>query len=233
MPGSGELLVLNGAEVTIGGDLDIATSGGSGNIDIDGTGGALTIGGNIVVGANGAAVLTVGLNSTLTQDNGGVIAGSNFTENVYGNLDPLFSGGGSVNILTSKTVAYSAYVANTTFNVSPGVAFTLQSPTIYGATGLNVGQTGDSSGSELTLNVGLVRRRVKRHVQRRDEHAGDRHRQPGNDRRAAERDLELHAGAEPEAGRPAAWGTLTARSRISSRVIRSWWIRICHRHRRG
>ena len=37
--GAGELSILNGAQVTIGGDLDIGLGGGSGNIDIDGTGG--------------------------------------------------------------------------------------------------------------------------------------------------------------------------------------------------
>ena len=75
-------------------------------------------------------------------------------ENVYGNVDPVFSGGGSVNVESTKTIDYTAYVKNTTFNVTPGTAFTLQTPVVYGASSLNIGQTGDFTGAELILNAG-------------------------------------------------------------------------------
>ena len=152
--GAGELSILNGANATIGGDLDIGLAGGSGNIDIDGAAGTLTLDANIVAGA-GAAVLTIGPNATLTQDNGVVIAGQNFVENVYGNLDPAFADGGTVNVKNSETITYTAYVANTTFDMPQGVTFTLETPTVYGTTSFNLGgSAADTSGSELIANAG-------------------------------------------------------------------------------
>ena len=53
--GVGELSVLDGASVTIGGDLDIGVgAGASGNVDIENTTGTTTINGGITLGAGGA-----------------------------------------------------------------------------------------------------------------------------------------------------------------------------------
>jgi T5SS/PEP-CTERM-associated repeat protein/uncharacterized repeat protein (TIGR03803 family) len=75
--GAGELSILNGANVTIGGDLDVAQlAGASGNVDIENTTGTLIIGGNLNVGlGGGVATMTIGLNTAVQLDNGGITEG--------------------------------------------------------------------------------------------------------------------------------------------------------------
>ena len=68
-----------------------------------------------------------------------------------------FLDGGTEHIITTKTLDEAAYVSNTTFNVSPGVTFTLDTPVIYGSSSFSLGtNTSDESGVELILNADLV-----------------------------------------------------------------------------
>jgi hypothetical protein len=83
-----------------------------------------------------------------------VIAGPNFVVDLYSNEDPPDPGSATYNVESTKTTSYTAYIDGATFNVLPGVAFRLQAPVIYGSTSLNLGQSGDSSGSELIVISG-------------------------------------------------------------------------------
>jgi T5SS/PEP-CTERM-associated repeat protein len=153
--GSGELSILSGANVNIGGDFDIGqTSGGTGDVDIEDPTGTVFLGGNLNLGDGAAGVLTVGPNSTLEVDNGGVIAGPHGVENLFSAIDPFFSDGGTATILDSADQIYKAYVESTSFNLSPGISYTLNTPIIYGSSGFALGvNSSDSSGVELILNA--------------------------------------------------------------------------------
>ena len=163
--GAGVLSVLNGANVIIGGDFNIGQGvGGSGNVNIqDGTG-TVSVGANLNIGMNGApAVLTVGPTSTLMVDNGGINAGANAVLNLFTAIDPIFLAGGTSNISSSSTNAitqiYTAYVSAATFNIaqgSSGMAYTLETPTILGASKFNLGGSGDTLPVSLILNSGSV-----------------------------------------------------------------------------
>jgi T5SS/PEP-CTERM-associated repeat protein len=146
--GSGEFAILNGATVTTGSDLNIGQiAGGSGNVDVEGSS-TLVIGGNLNLGAGGPGELTVGPNATVMLDNGGVIAGPGAVENLFNSIDPLFQNGGTLNIHNSGTQNFPAYVNNATFNLSAGVDYVLNTPTIEGNSSFSIGTTN----SELVLN---------------------------------------------------------------------------------
>jgi T5SS/PEP-CTERM-associated repeat protein len=152
--GSGELSVLGAANVSIGGDLNIDSAGGSGNIDLENAAGTVFIGGNLNVGLVGAAVLTVGPGTTLELDNGGINAGANFSLNLYTSIDPNYSGGGVDSVKSTQTQSYPAYVANTAFELTQGVTYTLDTPQIYGASSFSLGASrADTLRTELILNA--------------------------------------------------------------------------------
>ena len=142
------------ANVSIGGDLDLDSSGGSANIDLENAAGTVFIGGNLNVGLAGAAVLTVGPSTTVELDNGGINAGANFVLNLYTGIDPLYSDGGTDNVKSTQTQSYPAYVAATAFDLTQGVTYTLDTPTIYGASGFTIGGgSSDTAATELILNA--------------------------------------------------------------------------------
>ena len=199
--GSGEFSVLGAANVSIGGDLDLDSSGGSANIDLENAAGTVFIGGNLNVGLAGAAVLTVGPGTTVELDNGGINAGANFVLNLYTGIDPLYSDGGTDNVKSTQTQSYPAYVAATAFDLTQGVTYTLDTPTIYGASGFTIGSgSSDTLATELILNADTFSADFGDHVRRHDRHAGGGDRPVGDDRRAAERDERVLQAGEPEPG---------------------------------
>src|ERR1035438_7592059 len=150
------LPILNGANVTIGGDLDIASAAGSsGNVDIEDTTGLTIINGNLNVGlGGGSATMTIGLNTQVQFDNGGITEGKFAKIIQHTAFDPAFlnTGGGGF-VFPTGTSAFKAYVNNPVGQITQdatGDVTILQTPTIYGAGGTFLINTGSST---LTLEA--------------------------------------------------------------------------------
>ena len=156
MGGAGELSVLNGANLTIGGDLNVGqTAGDSGNVDFEGNG-TIVIGANLNMGAGGPAVLTVGPNTTVMLDNGGINGGPNSILNLYNTIDPFYISNSTANIRNSGTQNYPAYVNSTAFNLTDGITYALDTPTIYGNSNFAIGTGSGTVATTLILNADSV-----------------------------------------------------------------------------
>ena len=155
--GSGELSILDGANVTIGGDLNVANSGtGTGNVDIEDTTGTITFGGNTWVGYNGVGVLTIGFGVTYIQDEGGINAGPNstVTEDSFADPSPdVNNSSPNPFALNAQGVdQLAAYMFNSgEFTIPNSHTLTIETPIISGGGSFSLG-TGDS----LVLNADTV-----------------------------------------------------------------------------
>jgi autotransporter passenger strand-loop-strand repeat protein len=157
--GAGELSILNGASVTIGGDLDIGTSSGSsGNVDVENTTGTLIIDGNLNVGlGGGVATMTIGLDTGVQLDNGGINQGKYSKVIAHTGFDPQFenTNGGGLE-LANGTNTFLAYFNNNDAGQvtqdASGDQSVLQVPTIYASQGSGSFQI-NSGDSSLTLNA--------------------------------------------------------------------------------
>ena len=153
--GAGEFSVLNGANVTIGGDLNVAQlPGASGNVDIENTTGTVTITGGITLGAGGGvAVLTIGTLTSVALTGGVVIgAHANLIKHTPFDPPPFVSNAGGDNE-GSGADPYLAYIENTGLITQDQGTLIVQTPTIYGAGGVFQINTNHS---ELVLNTGGV-----------------------------------------------------------------------------
>jgi hypothetical protein len=157
--GAGELSILNGALVTIGGDLDIGgASGSSGNVDVENTTGTLIIDGNLNVGVGGGvATMTIGLDTGVQLDNGGINQGKFSKIIAHTAFDPQYdntNGGGFV--LATGTNTFLAYFNNDDSGQltqdASGDQSVLQVPTIYASSGSGLFQI-NSGDASLTLNA--------------------------------------------------------------------------------
>ena len=158
--GAGELSILSGATVSIGGDLDIGeAAGSSGNVDIEDAAGTVYVNGNLNLGAGGPGVLTLGPTSTLVLE-GGINGGPGATLNLFTTIDPNpYSDNTTDNISGAfnpvQTQPYPAYVAATTFNLSHGLDYTLDTPVIEDGSSFVLGVNGaDANAYTLVLNAG-------------------------------------------------------------------------------
>jgi antigen 43 len=154
--GAGELSVLNGATVHVGGALEVGQlATGSGNVDIEDA--SLSVAGNLDLGLGGnAGVLTVGTGATLTV-NGGLIGGPDSELNEFGDPTSLFDDGVNTNVGVSETQDYLGYVDDfAKITIDAGVTLTLETPSIYNKVSLALGRDQDTTGDMLVLNAGSV-----------------------------------------------------------------------------
>jgi fibronectin-binding autotransporter adhesin len=157
--GAGELSLLSGASVTIDGDLDIGGgSGSSGNVDVENTTGTLIIDGNLNVGVGGGvATMTIGLDTGVQLDNGGINQGKFSKVIAHTAFDPIFenSNGGGFVLATGTNTFLSYFNNNDSGQVTQDAAgdqSVLQVPTIYASAGSGSFQI-NSGDSALTLNA--------------------------------------------------------------------------------
>jgi T5SS/PEP-CTERM-associated repeat protein/autotransporter passenger strand-loop-strand repeat protein len=157
--GAGELSLLSGASVTIDGDLDIGGgSGSSGNVDVENTTGTLIIDGNLNVGVGGGvATMTIGLDTGVQLDNGGINQGKFSKVIAHTAFDPIFenSNGGGFVLATGTNTFLSYFNNNVSGQVTQDAAgdqSVLQVPTIYASAGSGSFQI-NSGDSALTLNA--------------------------------------------------------------------------------
>ena len=119
---AGELSVLGGAGLTIGGGVVGSCKPRPGNLDVEGAGSLLTInGGTLTVGANGPAEFTLGIGATLS----GEVANGQFgVVSEYGNVDPATDpNDGTQNVGFGNSLIYDYYVANSgTIKITSGTA---------------------------------------------------------------------------------------------------------------
>jgi hypothetical protein len=100
--------------------------------------------------------LTVGLNTTVQLDSGGLIPGAFATVNLFSAFDapPFLNYANPTNILATQTQSVLAYASNSgQVNIRPGVTYTVNTPVIDGSNG--VFQIGTNA-AELILNADTV-----------------------------------------------------------------------------
>ena len=119
---AGELSVLGGAQMTIGGGVVGSGKTGPGNLDVEGAGSQLTVNtGTLTVGANGPAEFTLGIGATL---HGEVANGPFGVVSEYGNVDPATDpNDGTQNVGFGNSLIYDFYIANSgTIKITSGTA---------------------------------------------------------------------------------------------------------------
>jgi fibronectin-binding autotransporter adhesin len=155
--GSGELSILDGANATIAGDLNIANAGtGTGNVDIEDTTGTITFGGNIWVGYNGFGVLNIGYGVDYIQNNGGINFGPDSAGSINSFADPspyLSNTSTSPISLGAQGVdQLAAYLYNSgEYTIPNSHTLTFDTPLISGGGSFSLG-----SGDSLILNADTV-----------------------------------------------------------------------------
>jgi T5SS/PEP-CTERM-associated repeat protein len=154
--GAGELSALGAGNLTIGTDLDIGTvAGGTGNVDIENTGGTVFIGGNLNVGTDGYGELTIGPNVNVYLDNGIENFGLNASVVQFSFIDPspaLNNTSSDYQLKISGADPYSAYVNNSGgIEITSGHSVAFETPIIYGSGSFTI-----DDNAELVLNADTV-----------------------------------------------------------------------------
>jgi hypothetical protein len=146
--GSGSVSILDGATISVGSTLLAGQTqgGGSATIDIEGAS-TLLVGADLNLGVGAASTLTAGAGATVRVADGGINLGLHGVLNLSTAIDAFFISDGTVNIQTTQTQTLPDFEENTTFNLNAGIAYVLNTPTIFDGAVFNIG-----SAAALTLN---------------------------------------------------------------------------------